>query len=135
MEAAAEFYLKLPASLLPHSAFSWEFPVSQLSLLPSSLHFYPSAPSNLTISEHWMDLAETKAACKQNSCTHMIYHCSQTSVGTLLTSGPGPPASTGRPSAGSSAESACPDEDLCSVTKEERFFKYLPIFPSCSLAC
>lgn len=42
----------------------------------------------------------------------------RTAVGTLLTSGPGPPASTGCPSAGSSAGSACPGADLGSIEEE-----------------
>lgn len=115
-----------PFSLTVYLVGNFQCPNSSSSLLTA----FPT-PQHLQTSEYWMDLAETKAVCEQNSCTHMTYHCSQTPVCTLLTSGPGPPASTGHPSAGSSAESACPDEDLCSVTKEERFIRYLfspPVF-------
>lgn len=95
-------------------------------LLPSSsavLFPSPTEPAQL-LPEHQTDLL----GAEKTASSPLIYQCRKTSVCTLLTSGPGPPASTGCPSAGSSAESACPGADLGSIT-EEKGRKYLPKSP------
>lgn len=110
--------------ILPRSGLSWllSFPLSALST-PYLLCISTPQYHKTWLSCSW----NTRQTCRgQNKLTdkmaspHAIYHCTGTTVCTLLTSGPGPPASRGCPSTGSSAESACPDEDLCSITKEKR---------------